>query len=171
MITIKKIDAADAREAIENVIVSYRHQLEIIYIVHEVLRLYHDKTYSKRISTAIEKELKARLPSQARPWVVQWGKNTSSYHVLIWGNGISYGKRMSLLLGYPGPLKDANHIFDFERYIAEYAPKFTQMENRIVEMESTLNDLAYLVADWNAAVAALELADKSFGYASHYITQ
>lgn len=169
---IKKIDSQEARECVMQAIKNYQHRLDVTMIVLDALRPYDGKPYSRRMATAVEKALKAGMPASSRGWSVEWGKNDSAYHLLIWGNGIHLKNRLALLLGYPGPTKNVeDHTFDYARYLEEYAPPYTRMSEHIYDMQDKLSSLDELVLQWNSAVDALQQAEQAFGYAANYLIE
>jgi hypothetical protein len=65
---------------------------KIFCAVRKAVAPFDGKPITKRIATAVEKA----LPE----YTVYYERQYGMFHVIIWGNGIEYGDRLSLLLGY-----------------------------------------------------------------------
>ena len=79
----------------------YYKQVWVLNKVLPILRQFEGKKMSKRIETAVLKELTG--------YTVYYGHKYSWYELKIWGNGISYDDMVSLNLGY-------NEIFTYEEF-------------------------------------------------------
>lgn len=100
----------------------------ILTLIEPILRRFDGKKITKRIETAIKKE----LPE----YTISYGFTYSWYSLKIWGNGISWDDKIDLQLGY-------NEFFDMDEYIRLNQRYYLESE-RYNTLQGYLDDLSKL---------------------------
>lgn len=167
----KRIDLDAAKAVLIAVLANYELKYQVACAMHDVLADFDGRPYSKRMAAAVQKKLSQRLRVKPgdRTWQVKWGKNSSSYYLLIHGNGINLKDRLTQLVGHHGPVRDVNLRFDYEFYRTVHALPYLQLGEPIKHMQEILKHLPIMAAEWNKAAAHLESIEETFGYAGQYI--
>lgn len=103
--------------------------------VAEILQRYDGKKITKRMATAVEKELSDHE--------VRYNNWHGMYHLRVWENGQPYDSGLNMLLGYHGFGSD--NPFDHEKFCNEYAACYLRAaKERNSQREHLLRDDAWL---------------------------
>lgn len=136
--------AADITKRLQDRIALYELQLQIARIIGEQIKVFEGKTISKRLATAVEKEIHARMGAE---WTVYYRPQYGMFHLSIWRSEppLNYDHRMESLIAY-----DSDPVIRYAAW-ADRNQCYLLNEKRIPKMVAALN--AGKPAEW-ATIAA-----------------
>jgi hypothetical protein len=161
---LKKLDLAEIRQKTQDYIAASRLKAQIHAIVREALQAYDGKVINKRMATAVEKALEAKL---GKDLSVMWRTEYSWNSIRVWGDQKSllpYTGCYDQMVNYhsdKGPKSDGRFYFDYwvEKYEAKTGnTRFTEWAD---ESEAALRMACQKVAAYNKAIDDLEQAKEN----------
>ena len=140
---IKPLDIEEVRaKVIERIASAERHH-EFYLAMLDIVKRFEGKQITKRIANALQE----KLPD----YTIFYDADFSMYHIHIGGNGIEWGNRPSILLGYKASQKTVSTEFFIEHNQGAYLEK--ERAQRCIE---SLPHLAELVERWNQTLETLQ---------------
>ena len=136
---LKLADYEKIKERIKERIKVSQEHLRLVKIVFDVCEKFEGKQITKRIATAMQKEVS--------DYTVSYDTTAGMFHLRIWSRNwkhiLNYDNRFSALLGY-----DTNTIVNMEK-VRYYNQCHTLDEKRIVGYKTTLKKLKGFVKRYN----------------------
>lgn len=159
---------ADMLARLDATVAINAHKHRVMVAMLDALRPFEGKQITKRLATAVQKA----LPE----YTVYYDAEYSWIKLKIWGNGLEYNSNVDVILTYTGTGNDG--IYHHENMVRVpdsndykvrmgYAYPYLRLA---LDLTALRPELPVLVARYNSALAALDMASSAFG-AAGYLTQ
>ena len=147
-----QLDINKTWENIQKKIQDQQENYRLWKIVESVLTRFEGQKITKRIETALKKE----LPEYTIYYVLEYGM----YHVRIWGNGIQYDQRKGYLIGYSTNSRVYDAVVNMD--VVRSNNQCWELEKSRSEKLQTLtrDQLFFQVEKWNTGLQAMQEVNK-----------
>jgi len=143
-----QLDINKTWEGIQKKIQDQQENYRLWKIVESVLTRFEGQKITKRIETALQKE----LPE----YTIYYGTEFGLYNIYIWGNGIPYNNRKGYLIGWVSTsqflsmdqVKNSNMCWELEKSRSEKLQTLTR------------DQLFFQVEKWNTGLQAMQEVNK-----------